>query len=133
MRYKPHHILEPAAGRGAIVRVLQRAFPEAVIEQGDISTGQEFLTYPYAGPYDLIITNPPYSFALDFVRRALPLRAPCGAVIILERLNWLASQKRGPWMRLHTLSLYVSPRRPDYTGDGGDATDYAWFVWGGDP
>src|SRR6516164_6051140 len=71
-QYQPRRILEPAAGQGAIVRVLEQAFPEAVIEQGDISTGQDFLAHEYASPYDLIITNPPSSRAMEFIQRALP-------------------------------------------------------------
>ena len=130
-QYQPRRILEPAAGQGAIVRVLEQAFPEAVIEQGDISTGQDFLAHEYAGPYDLIITNPPYLLALEFIRRALALRVPHGAVVMLLRVNFVGGQKRAPWMRAHTPSLYVTPRRPDFTGNGGDATEYAWFVWDG--
>ncbi len=128
-RYNPRRILEPAAGGGAIVRVLRRAFSTAVIDQGDISTGQDFLTHPYAGPYDLIITNPPYSLALEFVKRALPLHASRGAVVMLLRMNWLGSQERAPWMRLHTPSMYVTPRRPSFINGGSDATEYAWMIW----
>lgn len=92
----------------------------AVIDAGDISTGQNFSTHTYAGPYDLIITNPPYSLALC---------APHGAVVMLLRVNWLGGQERAPWMRLHTPSLYVSPRRPSFTGAGSAATEYAWMTW----
>ena len=132
-QYQPRRVLEPAAGQGAIVRVLEQAFPEAVIEQGDIRTGQDFLTHEYAGPYDLIITNPPYRLVIEFIRRALALRAPHGAVVMLLRVNFLGSEKRGPWLRVNTPSLYVSSCRPDFTGGGGDATEYGWLVWDGKP
>ena len=27
----------------------------------------------------------------------------------------------------------MTPKRPDFTGDGGDSIEYAWFVWGRAP
>ncbi len=50
---EPRRILEPAAGDGNIVRVLQRAFPQAEIVTGDILTGQDFTSYDYEGLFDL--------------------------------------------------------------------------------
>jgi hypothetical protein len=127
-------ILEPAAGQGAILQVLEDAFPHAVIHSGDITTGQDFLTYPYDRYYDLIITNPPYSLALEFIQRAMEFRHSHHhnhhpIICMLLRVNFLGAQKRARWLREHTPSIYVSPRRPDFTGGGGDATEYAWFVW----
>jgi hypothetical protein len=126
--------LEPAAGQGAILRVLEEAFPNAVIDSGDIGTGQDFLTYPYDPHYDLIITNPPYSLALEFIQRAMAFRHfhhhnHHPVICMLLRVNFLGAQKRARWLREHTPSIYVSPRRPDFTGEGGDATEYAWFIW----
>ena len=127
--YRPHRILEPAAGGGAITRVLRRHFPGGIIVEGDIRTEQDFLTHEYAPPFDLIITNPPYSLAKEFIERALPLRSNRGAVVMLLRINFLGGQKRARFLRAFTPSIYVSPRRPSFTGGGSDATEYAWFVW----
>lgn len=135
-RYEPRRILEPAAGEGAIVRVLQAAFPNAVIDAGDITTGRDFLATPppYKATYDLIITNPPYSLAQEFIERALELRAsPRSVVAMLLRINYLGSQKRATWLRANFPAIYVTPRRPDFTGGGGDATEYAWMIWDGLP
>jgi hypothetical protein len=133
VRYQPRRILEPAVGDGAIARVLKRAFPDARLVVGDVGTGQDFLSHDHGGPFDLIMTNPPYSQALEFVTRALTFRAETGAVVMLLRLNWLGSQERAPWLRGHTPSVYVTPRHPDFTGGGGDATDYGWLVWDAGP
>ena len=65
-RYNPHRILEPAVGDGAIARILSNAFPEATVTVGDIRMGQDFLTHDYGGPFDLIMTNAPFSLALEF-------------------------------------------------------------------
>jgi hypothetical protein len=127
-------ILEPAAGQGAILGVLEDAFPNAVIHSGDITTRQDFLTFPYDRYCDLIITNPPYSLALEFIQRAMVFRHfhhhnQHPIICMLLRVNFLGAQKRARWLREHTPSVYVSPRRPDFTGGGGDATEYAWFIW----
>lgn len=45
------------------------------------------------------------------------------------RLNFLGSKKRCKWLQADMPDVYVLPNRPDFTGDGGDATEYAWFVW----
>jgi hypothetical protein len=52
---------------------------------------------------------------------------------MLLRINFIATQERAGFMRAHTPSLYVTPRRPDFTGGGGDGTEYAWFGWDNNP
>jgi hypothetical protein len=100
--------------------------------------------------FDLVITNPPFALAMEFVEEALSITRFGGMVAMLLRLPWLASQKRAPWLRRHTPSVYVLPKRPsfyegapptpqptlfgddaaeDAKGSGTDATDYAWMVW----
>ena len=59
--------------------------------------------------------------------RALALRAENGAVVMLLRVNFIASQESAAWMRADTPSLYISPRRPSFTGKGLDATEDVWF------
>ena len=70
---------------------------------------------------------------MEFIQRALPLRSSHGAVVMLLRLNFLGSEKRASWLRANPPSIYVTPCRPDFTGGGGDATEYAWFVWDDKP
>jgi hypothetical protein len=134
-KYNPRGILEPAVGGGAIARILKREFPEANITVGDVTTGQDFRVHDYGGPFDLIMTNPPYSLAMEFIQRALPLDAQGGTVALLLRVNFMGGQERASFRRKcgSKLSLYISPRRPDFTGEGGDATEYAWFVWDDNP
>jgi phospholipid N-methyltransferase len=129
-RYRPQSILEPAAGDGAIVRALRQAFPDAEIVIGDINQGQDFLKHEYSGQFDLIMMNPPYRLALAFIKRALELRTPLGAVVMLLRLDFLGAQWRAAWWRTHKPSgIYITPRRPRFVGNGNDATEYAWFEW----
>ena len=41
-QYQPRRILEPAAGQGAIVHVLEQAFPEAVINRATLAPDRIF-------------------------------------------------------------------------------------------
>jgi SAM-dependent methyltransferase len=134
-------ILDPGCGTGAILRELGAAFPEneilglekdrarfAAVEASTdlpVVQGDFFLHHEH---YDLIVSNPPYSHALEFVQHALML-AP--VVCMLLRLPWIASQRRSEWHRENLCHINVLPRRPSFTGDGKtDATEYAWFLWG---
>jgi len=95
----------------------------AGVGQGD-ALGPE--PWPMA---DLVLTNPPYGLALEFVERAAKeLPGACRAFLL--RLNFLGSQKRAVFHRANPCDVYVLPKRPSFTNGGTDATEYAWFVWG---
>jgi hypothetical protein len=148
LKPQPETILEPSAGHGAIIRVLRdnawntiarprivavEIRPEARMHLAaagaDVHCCEDFLTWEPGTPlkYDLLIGNPPFSLAFEFCQRAIGM---AHTVALLLRLNFLGSQKRAAWMRAHTPSVFVLPRRPSFTGKGTDATEYAWFVWG---
>lgn len=132
--------LEPACGSGAISDVLLSTFNHRIkLCEFDLSPKGNakkraafrlnFLkTSPTAG-YDLVISNPPYSLAEEFIKHSLRWVHDDGKVAMLLRLNFLESQKRASWLRQHTPDVYVLPRRPSFTGGGTDATAYAWMVW----
>lgn len=134
-------ILDPGCGTGAILRAVGAAFPEneilglekdeARFRACEASTDLPIMHgdfFSHAERYDLIVSNPPYSHALEFVQYALSL-AP--VVAMLLRLPWLAGQARADWHRENPSHVNVLPRRPSFTGDGKtDATEYAWFIWG---
>jgi hypothetical protein len=134
--------LEPSAGRGAIIRAVRQVRNDVcwiACERQERHEGRLQALAPLVhdgdflelspGRFDVVIGNPPYDQALDFVTRALPL-AP--VVVFLLRLNWLASAARNALMRSHAPDVYVLPDRPSFRGGGSDSTEYAWFVWHGD-
>jgi hypothetical protein len=92
----PHRIWEPAAGRGAIVRVL-RDHGHAVIASdihnyGNLHFVSDFLAQErLPAGCEAIVTNPPFRLAEEFVAHALEL-APL--VIMLLRLAFLESERR---------------------------------------
>lgn len=84
--------------------------------------------------HGLIISNPPFKHAFEFLEIAHRLVAEGGTVAFLLRLAWIASAKRAAWHRANPCELCVLPERagfyPDRPNDK-DSADYAWFVWGG--
>ncbi len=123
IRFGP--VWEPAAGDRRLILMMAAHGIEA--DGNDLIDGYDFLKDPT--PRAAIVTNPPFSLALEFANHALSV-AP--HVLLLLRLNFLASRKRRDWWIVHNPSaLFVLSDRPSFTGDGQtDATDYAWFYWG---
>jgi hypothetical protein len=143
------HWLEPAPGDGAIVRAVNgwcssHGKPSPKWTTCDIAaeTGADLIAdfaafdcpelraiAPPSGRFDLVVTNPPYNLALDFVKAGL-VWAPI--VSMLLRLPFLATQDRAAWMRANTPRADVLPDRPqfDLEKDGTDQTEYAWLSWG---
>ena len=139
-------ILEPSAGNGNIIKALRsrdihgfcieamefrEEEKENLEELADVVTIGNFLTDDTKhSKYDLIIGNPPYSLAKEFIDKSLELLAPGGRLIFLLRTNFLESKKRFEWWQDKLPNgLYVLNKRPSFTGKGTDATSYSWFIW----
>ena len=89
----------------------------------------DFLKYE-DNSFDVIITNPPYSKAIEFISHALNIVKDNGYVIMLLRINFLESQKRKEFFIQNPLhSLFVLSKRPCFINNRSDSTGYAWFVW----
>jgi len=136
--------LEPAAGDGAIIRAvnaglgttptwtaieLQDRFKtdlEASVDPSRVYI-ESFLDAPLNKDYDVIITNPPFSKALEFIKKSIKLEPEY--VCMLLRLNFMGSGERSDFLRQYTPDIYVLPNRPSFNGKGTDSIEYAWFVW----
>jgi hypothetical protein len=116
---------EPCKGTGAIYdRVIggRKTYDE-------ISEGKDYLANVYPRHnFDMIITNPPFSLALEFLQKSLHEAI---TVCYLLRLNFLGSQKRRPfWQANRPSHVLVLANRPCFTSDGKtDSIEYAWFCW----
>jgi hypothetical protein len=138
-------ILEPCAGDGAIIRVIRKyGYKNKIIaneirkeeESNLIHSGADEISYDdFLLKYEVdnevrtVITNPPFTYAREFLEQCFKLY-PNAEVIMLLRLAFLESKKRYDFWQQHPVSkLYVLSERPSFTGDGTDATAYAWFVW----
>jgi hypothetical protein len=139
----PHWLWEPAAGRGAIVRVL-RDVGHAVIASDIVDYGEplhfvaDFLTQTKApANCETVITNPPYQIAGEFARHALDL---VPRVYLLLRLAFLESTRRTDILESCGLrAVHVFRKRlPMMHRDGwrgpraSSAIAFGWFCWSRD-
>ena len=114
---------EPCRGDGRIQSWLEEH--NIPTTYSEITEGLDFFNWKETT--DLIITNPPFSLAQEFIDHSLPRS---NTVIMLMRINFLGSIKRYSWWKDRTpTSLYVLSKRPSFTGSGTDATEYCWYVW----
>lgn len=105
--------------------IRRRAGASVQIHIGDYLAG--------AGPdeADMVIGNPPFSLALEFVQES---RRRASLAALFLRIAFLSSERRAAFMRENTPSLYVLPNRPPMGLNqdgivGTDSADYAWFTW----
>lgn len=142
--------LEPGAGEGNLIRSVNEWFesqgrtkpvwdanelrPDCIPWLSDLevrnTTIGDFIANgsPTEGPYDLTITNPPFSITMEFIRRSLKLNTRY--VVMLQRLNYIGSEIRHAFMQECPPDLYVIPNRVSFKASGkADSVEYAWFVW----
>lgn len=131
-------ILDPACGDGRILDALSRRWGRECfgIDNRPVSWPGAVLGDALAIEWpavDLIVTNPPYSKAQGFVRKAI---AQLGAgkaktVAMLLRMGWLEAVGNYDWNAAHPSRVAVLSPRPSFTDDGGtDGATYGWFLWG---
>lgn len=138
--------LEPGAGGGAIIRVVnarrgdvqwtavetrkqcERRLRAAGAQRVVIA---DFLRWapPRGEAFAVVLANPPYRAAMTFIERSLGLLRPDGCAVFLLRLGFLATEKRHAFMVRHVPDVYVLPQRPSFRGYGSDSADYAWCVF----
>jgi hypothetical protein len=136
----PKLVWEPAAGRGAIVRVLEAAGPTVV--STDIETGDDFLTCERAHGAEGIVTNPPLKIAAEFAEHALKLvpyvalplpwrfwEAGCGIrkASVARRVVLDADPPARAYCFANRLPMM---HRDGWTGRRSrSAIAFGWFVW----
>ena len=132
-------ILEPSSGNGAIVRVLDHFALGVVVGLDPLTDpGYDFLTYSFNRKFDLVITNPPFSLAEEFIKKAKEVSNRF--IAFLLPLSYLHG--KGRYDRVYndtkfTLrSVYIFTRYPmlgePLREDGKYHTGmmvYAWYLW----
>lgn len=127
-------VCEPACGKGAITKVLNEYWDKDLITSYD----QEVNFLWETGNYNSVITNPPYTTALQFIDRAK--RVATEKFAFLLPLSYLHGKQRYDEIysdREYGLKkVYVFTRYPmlgeKLREDGKYRTGmmvYAWFVW----
>lgn len=138
--YKPGKtVVVPSSGM-PYPKVLGELSPGVVVRTNDIrddSPAQSHADFfamplpPYEAP-SLVISNPPFAMALEFIEHALErVVAPHGWVVFLLRLNFMGSAKRFPLFQSNPPQrVYVHHQRPSFIPDGStDSIEYAHFCW----
>lgn len=122
---KGKNFLEPCKGEASVIYNRAALLKPKSREWCELSKGRDYLTKHYKT--DAIITNPPFSLAREFLDKSLE---QAQFVAYLLRINFLGSQGRHEWWQgKEPTHFFALSRRPDFTGQGGDNTEYAWFVW----
>jgi len=127
-------ILEPAFGDGHICTILYDY--DYSVSFSDLKHGVDF--FDYSNKYNNIITNPPFSLALEFILKAKEIATKKIAFLLplaylhgYERFVKLWQDTEFPLAR-----VYIFVRRPhlgtEIREDGKYETGmqtYAWYVW----
>lgn len=137
----PQTVWEPACGPGSIVGVLRasgrKVYATDLVDYAcpDSENGVDFLMERKApAGTDIIISNPPFKLAEEFVIHGLTL---CPRMIMLMRLAFLESERRSPILDSGQLAkvLVFRNRLPMMNRDGwdgpkaGNAMAFAWMIW----
>jgi hypothetical protein len=134
-------VLEPSAGRGAIVRELRRnGLQVRAFDLHDhgaesalgIETEFDFLSRTSMSGCRSIVMNPPFKDAEVHVRQALQLLPDRGTLAVLLRMNWMAAKGRADLLQ-HYHTVIIAGRLkmlpPDVQDSGhSGTTDFAWFI-----
>lgn len=137
-------ILEPSAGNGNIVQAIKNMDKSRLVTALELREEEinnlnniadnvvisDYLKWNTDRKYNVIIGNPPYSMAIEFIDKSLELLSDQGVLIFLLRTAFLESKSRYKFWQENPLSgLYTLSKRPSFTGKGTDATSYSWFIW----
>lgn len=133
-------IWECAAGDGAMIDPLMRlgtVYATDLVDRGSklVASGKDFLkTHHMPTDISLIVTNPPYTLAHEFVEHALRLTSHrFGGVAMLLRNEWDCAAERQSLLRDHqayTAKLVLTSRPRWIRGSKGSPRhNYAWYFW----
>lgn len=131
-------VWEPACGKGNLVRGLYKrrynAFGSDIERQAydiEVEIG-DFLTQETARPYDLLVTNPPFSIKTQFLQRCYDIGKPFALLLPLTVFD---STKRRKSMREHGVQMIVPDERFNFETPNhdenmaeGKKTGGAWFM-----
>ena len=131
------YILEPCAGTGQIARALlenenvtilaneinKERFKKLCLIKGIWVKCKDFLFVDSIKAWDLIITNPPFDYALEFIAKSLSIvnDFPESRLLFLMPIDTFSSQGRAKQFQelgCHISKIHIIPGRIDYLKDG---------------
>lgn len=87
----------------------------------------------HEGAYDLVISNPPYTHAREFIDVARRFVRTGGRIAFLLRIGFAASIERFAWHQANPSDVHILSRRPGFypnNPSAKDSAEYAWFLYG---
>jgi len=119
-------IWEPAMGEGNLVSALmKRGYP---VIGSDIKTGQNFFSYRPADPWDIQVTNPPFSVKDGWIAESYRWLVEYGKPFaLLLPFAALEGAKRQPLYIQHGVELIFLDRRLNFQTPSGEG-DGSWFA-----
>lgn len=135
-------IREPAAGDGVMVNVLSRAgfktYASDIAPHIGLDKCQDFFAYTrISGAFGSIVTNPPYSCAMEFIEHALRLTRPDDFVAMLLRCDFDHAKTRAHLFAdcpAFTRKIVLRKRIVWFTEADGKpkaspSFNHAWYLW----
>lgn len=135
-------IWEPACGTGNIVKLLTKngfvVYASDLKDRGFGEVHVDFLNTKIDNCPPIILTNPPYSLANEFILHALEILPDGGIYIALMNITYLAGQKRYNeiYSKGSLREVYVFSHRIECWKNGerpkdkcGSICNYAWYVF----
>lgn len=126
-------IWDPACGDGAMVRAILSAgyicFGTDIVPQGSYEHDEpiDFLKgNMYAAQW--IITNPPFSKSVEFIRKAASMRVPFA--FLLKTQYWHSASRLPLFREIRPTDVLPLTWRPDFKGNSRTGLmDFVWVVW----
>lgn len=114
-------VWEPACGKGNLVRAFKSHGYDCF--GTDLLTGHDFLTMDAPRPYDVIVTNPPFTVKDGVIARCYEIGKPWALLLPLTALE---GQFRQYLYRKHGVQVLVMPKRVNFETPN-DAGSSSWF------
>lgn len=132
------NILEPACGAGHISKCLENhgynVVSKDLINRGYGEANVDFLSNDITNWNGDIITNPPYKYAKEFVKKALSIIPTGNKVAMFLKLTFAEGQNRRKLFSENPpKTVYIASKRYECGKNGiftgGSAVAYAWWIW----
>ena len=138
--------LEPCVGQGHIANVIKTKLNSEVLGIDIINRGykntivEDFLEFQTDEKFDNIISNPPYSLAMEFVEKGMDLLTDNGQMAMFLKVQFLEGVKRKELFEKYPPKYIYVFRSRMATWNNGNPTDkdgkrwattmcHAWFIW----
>jgi len=140
-------ILEPCVGGGHIAKTIEDLNKGNKIDCIDLvdrgypnTKVADFLTTPIDKLYDVVITNPPFSLAQEFIEKSISIVKPSGIVCMFLKIQFLEGVKRKKFFETYPPKYIYVFRQRMATWSNGDELDpdgkrwattmcHAWYIW----